>query len=247
MSFSLALSGGAARGAFHLGFLHYIEENRLDISVYSGSSIGAIIAVSHASGVSAKEQLDIFNSNTIKKALRFNYLKGGLLKVDSTHAVFDKLLPIRRLEELSKPVFVNAYDIKKRKLHYFSHGDTHALCMASSALVPLFKPVAYKHMSLIDGGLVDNVPVKPLLDFEYDIVSVDLLPGHGGILRKKFFAHWYRYVEFAKQNSDLYISTPKLKKLRMFTFSNLEEGFDMGYKEAKRAFENPLHVRAQTL
>ena len=59
---ALALGGGAARGAFHLGVLDFCEQNCIQIQAYSGSSIGAIISASHASGISAKEQLKIFNS-----------------------------------------------------------------------------------------------------------------------------------------------------------------------------------------
>lgn len=70
---ALALGGGAARGAFHLGVLHFLEKNQIDIKAYSGSSIGSIISASHASGISAKEQLKIFASNDLKKAIKFNY------------------------------------------------------------------------------------------------------------------------------------------------------------------------------
>lgn len=66
MKINLVLSGGAARGAFHLGFLHCMEEQGIEINAYSGSSIGAIIATSHASGVRAKEQLEIFKSKDVK-------------------------------------------------------------------------------------------------------------------------------------------------------------------------------------
>ena len=59
---ALALSGGVARGAFHLGVLDFCEQHNIDIKAYSGSSVGAIISASHASGVKAKEQLKIFSS-----------------------------------------------------------------------------------------------------------------------------------------------------------------------------------------
>ncbi len=52
---ALALGGGAARGAFHLGVLDFCEQHNIDIKAYSGSSIGAIISASHARGVRAKK------------------------------------------------------------------------------------------------------------------------------------------------------------------------------------------------
>lgn len=119
MNLALALGGGAARGAFHLGVLHYCEQNHININAYSGSSIGAIISVSHASGIKAKEQLKIFASKELRQALKFNYFRNGLLKIDPTNKIIEELIPIKNLEDIPKPIFVNAYDIKEKKLHYF--------------------------------------------------------------------------------------------------------------------------------
>ena len=159
---ALALGGGAARGAFHLGVLDFCEQHNIEIQAYSGSSIGAIISASHASGVKAKEQLKIFSSKEIRQALKFNYFRNGLLKIDTSNKIIKELLPIEKLENIPKPVWVNAYDLRKKELHYFNSGDTITLCIASSALVPIFKPVSYEGMYLIDGGLFDNIPIKPL-------------------------------------------------------------------------------------
>ncbi len=88
MKLALVLSGGAARGAFHLGVLAYLEDNNIEISAYSATSIGAIIACSHASGIKAREILEIFKSKEVKDTLKFNYLNKGLIKVDENHPVF---------------------------------------------------------------------------------------------------------------------------------------------------------------
>ena len=176
MNLALVLGGGAARGAFHLGVLHYCEVNNIEIQAFSGSSIGSIISCSHASGINAKEQLKIFSSKEIKEIFKFNYFKSGLLKIDSSKEIIKELLPISKIQDIPKPVFVNAYDLKKKELHYFNSGDTITLCMASSAIVPLFKPIKYNNMNLIDGGLFDNIPIKPLENKNYDILCVDLFP-----------------------------------------------------------------------
>lgn len=247
MKFGLVLGGGAARGAFHLGVLHYLEEQNIHIDTYSGSSIGAIIAVSHASGIRAKEQLKIFSSNEIKKTLKFNYFKNGLIKIDSNHHILNELLPIKKLEELPKKVFVNAYDTKKKELHYFDKGDSHPLCMASSALIPIFKPIVYNHMNLIDGGLFDNLPIKPLMDGKHQICTIDLLPRKILLskkrnfnpikkLKKRIFANWINNVNFSIQHSDIYITHQNILNFKMFTFKELNECFEFGYKEANKYF-----------
>lgn len=246
MNFALALGGGAARGAFHLGFLHFCEEKNIDIKAYSGSSIGSIISCSHASGISAKEQLKIFSSKDIRQALKFNYFRNGLLKIDTSNKIIKELLPITKIEDIPKPVFVNAYDLKKRELHTFSKGDTLTLCMASSALPPLLKPVKYNNMYLIDGGLFDNIPIKPLENKNYDIYSVDLFPKRYSnpilrlnpikIIKKKLFTQLYNNHKYTLKNTNYYIGSQDIRNFSLYTFNELDECFKLGFKEAQNHF-----------
>jgi len=246
MNLSLALGGGAARGAFHLGFLHYCEQNNIEIQAYSGSSIGSIISCSHASGVSAKEQLKIFSSKDIRQVLKFNYFKNGLLKIDNSNKIIKELLPISKIEDIPKPVFVNAYDLKKRELHYFNSGDTIALCMASSAIVPLFKPVKYKDMYLIDGGLFDNIPIKPLENKNYDIFAIDLFPKKYSnpllrlnpvkIIKRKLFTQLYTNYKYSLENTDYYLGSSHIRDFALYSFKEIEDCFNLGVKEAKKHF-----------
>lgn len=247
MKFALVLSGGAARGAYHLGMLHYLEEKGIHIDGYSGSSIGAIISASHASGISAKEQLKIFSSNDLKKVLKFNYFKNGLIRIDPNHKILNELLPISKLEDLPKKVYVNAYNTKKKELLYFDKGDTHSLCMASSALIPIFKPISYENMNLIDGGLFDNIPITPFLDGKHKIYSIDLMPRkiHNKtrnnfnpikLLKKRVFQERFKNIEHSKKYSNYYITSQELLHFKMFTFNELNDCFNFGYKEAQKHF-----------
>lgn len=246
MNLALALGGGAARGAFHLGVLHFCEENNIQIQAYSGSSIGSIISCSHASGISAKEQLKIFSSKDIRQALKFNYFRNGLLKIDTSNKIIKELLPISRIEDIPKPVFVNAYDVKEKKLHYFNSGDTINLCMASSAIIPLLKPVKHKNMYLIDGGLFDNIPIKPLENKNYDIYSVDLFPKKYSnpilrlnpikIIKKKLFTQLYENHKYSLKNTNYYLGSKHIRNFSLYTFSELDECFKLGFKEAQKHF-----------
>ncbi len=104
--FAVALGGGAAKGAFHLGILHFMEESHIEIDAYSGSSIGAIISASHASGVRAKEQLKIFSSQELKDILKFNYFRNSLIRIQREAKLLDHLLPIKQLEKIPKKYYV---------------------------------------------------------------------------------------------------------------------------------------------
>ena len=243
---ALALGGGAARGAFHLGVLDFCEQHNIEIKAYSGSSIGAIISVSHASGISAKEQLKIFSSADVKKALKFNYFKNGILKIDTNSKIIKELLPIEKLEDIPKPIWINAYDTKKRELHYFNKGDTVTLCIASSALIPIFKPVSYQGMYLIDGGLFDNIPIKPLEEKGYDIYAVDLFAKEHNHkvksfnpiknIKKKLFHQLHSNHKYSLEKTNYYLGSPHIRSFSLFTFNELEECFKLGFKEAQNHF-----------
>ncbi|MBP9490432.1 MAG: patatin-like phospholipase family protein [Aliarcobacter sp.] len=247
---ALALGGGVARGAFHLGFLDFCETHNIDIKAYSGSSIGAIISASHASGVKAKEQLKIFSSKEIRQALKFNYFRNGLLKIDSTNRLIGELLPIENIEDIPKPLWISAYDLKKKELHYFNSGNTLTLCMASSALVPVFKPISYKEMLLIDGGLFDNIPIKPLQNRGYDIYAIDLFAKSEEHKIKKFnpiksikkslFKQLHSNHKYSLENTNYYLGSPHIKNFSLFTFQELEECFKLGIKEAQNHFLDTL-------
>lgn len=243
---AVVLSGGAGRGGFHLGVLHFLEESNIEIKAYSGTSIGAIIAVSHASGVCAKEQMKIFSSKEAKQSVKFNFFKKGLLKINPDNKIINHLLPIKNLEHIKKEVFVNAYDIKEKKLHYFKSGNALNLCLASSALIPLFKPIKYENMQLIDGGYFDNLPISPLENKNYNILGVDLMPKKQRALKKptlirkikaKIFEQRIKNLKYSLNHFDYYLTNSQLHHINMYSFKYINESFNLGYKTAQKAFK----------
>lgn len=243
MELALVLSGGGAKGAFHLGALKFFEEENIKISAYSGTSIGSIISCSHASGVKAADILEIFKSKEIKKVIKFNYFKKALMKIDATQNIVKDLFPIQNIEDIKKPVFINAYDIKNKQMHYFSKGNIIDLCTASSALVPFFKPIKYHGMTLIDGGLIDNIPVKPFINQDYKILSIDVMPRYKKtdkinlnpikFIKKRIFKELHKNLNYSISHSDYYLTHLTLKQFRVLSFKNLDECYNLGYKQAQ--------------
>ncbi len=244
---ALVLSGGAARGTYHLGILAYLEDNKIKIHSYSGTSIGSIISCAHASGLKAREILEIFKSDEIKKVLKFNYFKKGLIRIDNKHSIIQKLLPIKKLENLPKKVIINAYDTNTKKVIYFEKGDIATLCTASSALIPIFKPIHYEGHNLIDGGFFDNLPIKPLQNKDYSICTIDVMPRRDKneskrgfnplkIFKKKLFKTRFDNALYSIQHTNIYITNYKLREKSMFTFKGLQDNFELGYKDASKYF-----------
>ena len=245
---TLALSGGAARGAYHLGVLQYIEENDIEVKAISATSIGAIIGASWLSGVSAKEQLAIFKSKEFKKIFRFNFFRKSIYKIDTDAKILDRLVLKRNIQDLEIPFFVTAVDLNSGQNIYFDSGDIKTLCFASSALVPIFAPVKYNGYRLADGGFIDHIPTQPLRSFPFEIVGVNLHPIYANETEESIFSYikrvlyisMYRDSYDAKLNCDIYITSKKLLKYSIFSFSHFDKLFELGYHDAKEKFSSKL-------
>lgn len=239
---SLALSGGAARGAFHVGVLAALERNGVEIGAVSGTSIGAVVAVSVGSCVSAFDMFRLFKSKAFRKAFEFNYFSKGLFRINERAAILKELAPIKRLEQMPIPTYVTCVDLHSGELVRFCEGDTVTLAVASSALIPVFRPIAYEKYLLIDGGFMDNLPVTPLLDFSYPIVSVNLFPLHVkgrrtrvSRIEQAIYLSILASSRHQINQSDLCISDPALNDFGLFTFRQLEACFELGYAKGNES------------
>lgn len=233
MKIALALSGGAGRGAFHLGVIAACEQNGVEIAAVSGTSIGAVIAVGVGSGVSAFDLIRLFQSQAFRKIFCFNWFYRGLFRIDEATSILKEIAPISRLEAMNIPTFVNCVDLHSGEIVRFQRGETIPLAIASAALIPLFRPIAYEDYLLVDGGFMDNLPVKPLLELSYPIVSVNLFPLHVTkeySFRRAIFLSILASSQEQIKQSDLCISTPELNDFGLFSFSELMRGFELGYR-----------------
>jgi len=238
---SLALSGGAARGAYHLGVLQFLDEQGIKVKAISATSIGSIIGASYASGVSPKEQLEIFKSKEFKDVFSMNLFKGSLLKIDYKLNIIQKLIPTKEITNLSIPLHVTAVDIQSGESVDLNSGDTAQICLASSALVPIFAPVKVNGRKLIDGGVIDHMPVESLKQYPYKILGVDLHPLYPqevnntlySNIKRTLFIGAYQTNTVSQNLCDIYISSANLKDYSLFSFKQLDELFKMGYMDAR--------------
>lgn len=249
LKISLALSGGAARGAFHLGVIAALERNNVEIAAVSGTSIGAVIAVSVGSGVSAFDMFRLFKSRAFRKVFQFNYFKKGILRINEKATILKEIAPIDRLEQMKIPTFVTCVDLPSGEIVRFNEGETIKLAIASSALIPIFRPIVYENYTLIDGGFMDNLPVEPLLGLSYPVVSVNLFPLNtqpkstifSGLERAIYLSILASSKQQIEQ-SDLCISDSSLDDFGLFTFKQLEACFELGYR---KGYESILTFMSQ--
>jgi len=242
LKIALALSGGAARGAFHLGVIAAMEKNDVEIAAISGTSIGAVVATGVGSGVSAFDMVRIVQTKTFQKAFGFNYFKNGLLCIDEKAAILKEISPISRLEQMKIPIFITCVDLLSGEIVRFSEGESIPLAIASSALIPIFRPISYENYLLIDGGFMDNLPISPLLEFPYPIVSVDLHPLHvkekhtrSSFIKRALFLSFIASSQSQIAKSDLYITDPTLSDFGLFTFGEIMRCFELGYRKGSES------------
>nr|WP_166263553.1 patatin-like phospholipase family protein [Marinobacter caseinilyticus] len=171
----LALGGGAAKGIAHIGVLKAFEEEGIRIHCISGTSVGALVASYHAFGRPVESILSIGSALNLSKILNFTLERGGLFSTDNIRDMIHRDLGNVRIEDADIPLAICATDIETGEQLVFQKGNLAEVVCASMAVPGLFVPVEVDGRILVDGGLVENVPISPLAAMGAGItVAVDL-------------------------------------------------------------------------
>ena len=163
MKIGLVLSGGGARGIAHLGVLKALVEKGIEISMISGCSAGAIVGAMFAAGYSPDHIFELVVSTNTLRAMRPSWSRGGLLHMNRAEEVYLKYIPHNSFERLKIPLTVNATDLYAGETVYFSKGELLKPVMASCSIPGLFEPVKVGERTLTDGGILNNMPIEPLV------------------------------------------------------------------------------------
>ena len=176
---SLVLGSGGARGLAHIGIIHELEERGFTIASIAGCSIGSLIGGIYAAGklaefedwVSAISKVDIVN------LLDIAWEKNGLVKGDKIMETLTELVGDLRIEDLDIPFTAVAADIANEKEVWLNHGPLFDAIRASISLPFFFTPVPYKNSFLIDGGVLNPVPIAPTFNDDTDFILAVNLSG----------------------------------------------------------------------
>jgi NTE family protein len=179
-SLGLALSGGGMRGMVHLGVLRALEENEVPIRFMAGASMGGLIAGAYAAGVPLDDLIDFGRKTGIIDVAAPDRTWRGLFCQKKLAKVLADLLGSDSLtfEDLAMPIAVTATDIETGELVILNHGPLIPALLASSALPLFFAPVRHQDRWLIDGGVLNNLPVDVVRHLGADRVIGVALPLH---------------------------------------------------------------------
>ncbi len=177
---SLVLGGGGAKGLTHIGVIRCLEERGYDIRYIAGSSIGALIGGVYAAGkldtyadwVSALERVDIV------RLLDWSFDGGALFKGEKIISVLKTLVGEYEIEALPIGYTAVATDLSSEgsgREVWLNKGPLFDAIRASIAVPMVFAPVQRDGQLLVDGSVVNPVPVAPTLNNRTDItIAVDL-------------------------------------------------------------------------
>jgi len=241
MNIGIALSGGGARGIAHLGMLKALEELGIKPQLIAGTSAGAIVGAFFAYGYSPGEILDIIGNTKLHRILRPSFNWKGLLTLEKTYSFFKTLLPADSFEALKLPLYVCATNLRSGRPAFFSSGELMRPVIASSAIPVLFSPVRIEDNYYIDGGVVNNLPVEPLIGHCDKIIGMHCNPvdehfaaeNMKNLVERTFLLAISRNVTERKRSCDVFLEPYELRKFGALEFSRIREIFDVGYEYAK--------------
>jgi NTE family protein len=244
-SIGLGLSGGGVRGISHLGVLKALNEAGIFPNQVSGSSAGAIVGAMYCQGYSPDEVLKIIIETNYFKLLRPAISWKGLFNLDSLAQLLKTYLPHNDFSALKTTLIVAATDIGKGEVVYFDSGKLIDPILASSCIPGMFEPILYDSRYLVDGGVLNNLPVEPLQGKCDLIIGVNCnhLPELGKVRNVKNLSERAVMMNLnfnvytRKGACDYFIEAPGLGKYGVFDLKKAPELFQAGYQQAMRVIE----------
>jgi NTE family protein len=243
----LVLSGGGARGFAHLGVLKALNDAGIYPDVISGTSAGALVGVLYADGYSPEKILKIMNSTSKLHYVRPTVPREGLLQISGIERILKENLRAKKFEDLKMPLFVTATDLNNGVAEYFSSGELLKPVIASASIPVLFNPVIINKIHYVDGGVLDNMPIKPIEGMCKLIIGSFVNPtGYEKtvtslvqIAERTFMLNMSKELDQKAKKFDIFIAPPELKNYKILDPEKAIEVFDIGYKATKSKLEDP--------
>lgn len=242
----LVLSGGGVRGFAHLGLLKLLDELQIKVSAISGVSAGAIFGALYAYG---KKPDEILNMVVEKNVSYFGFSsvlwrKEGFFSLDAVRKVLIENIPEDSFEALRIPLFINATDFLHNKTLFFSSGKLISRVIASSSVPVVFPPLMLDGNKLVDGGLLNNFPLEPLVGIcdkligshvnkLEDIDDINFKFSKAAMIERSYHMTVANSVYSKAHLCDIFIEPP-LDHFGLINMKHAVEIFEIGYNNAQK-------------
>lgn len=237
----LALGGGAVLGAAHIGVLRALDEFDVQVSCVAGTSIGAFIAAFFGFGKSWQEIQEIATDIDWLDVSRISLSQFGLLSNKKLGELIVEHIGEKTFKESEIPIAMVATDITSGERVVLDSGDVATAVMASTCIPGIFNPIEIENRLLVDGGIVENVPVHPLRDMGADFsigVALNAIHSHKKpeniieVLLNSFDFTIRTATKLQTSDADILIN-PDLSNFNMVDSDQAEALINKGYDEAK--------------
>jgi len=178
-SVALVLSSGGSKGLAHIGVINELEKQGFKITSISGSSIGSVYGGLHAMGKLHEytEWVKTLKPKSIWDLMDFTISTNGLLKGEKVFQKMKTFIPDMPIEDLNIPFAAVATDLLNEVDVVFDSGSYYEAIRASIAIPSVFTPVKFKDTILVDGGVLNPIPIEHVKRNKDDILVVVNLYG----------------------------------------------------------------------
>jgi predicted acylesterase/phospholipase RssA/CRP-like cAMP-binding protein len=255
-SLGLVLSGGGARGLAHIGVLEVLAERGLEIDRFGGCSMGAFVGALAASGATAEEVHDVCRDELVRRKPFADYTvpRVALIRAARAEAMLRRVFGQLAIEELRYDFFCVSADLLTAEVVVHRRGTVVRAVGASMSLPGLAPPVVDGDRLLVDGGVLDNLPIDVMAATgEGPIVAVDVMRriseehrASGGartqlpsivetLSRATALGSWH--LAGRSQAQAALVITPDLPSVGTFEWRRFDQIVDAGRVAARRALE----------
>lgn len=190
------MGGGGAKGGAHIGIMRVLEKYGIKLSFIAGASVGSIVGAAYALGLNSDQVLkgaEAFNSSKFTRVKNFNLFSDSLIKDKEINDAVYALLGDATFDDLKIPFIANAVDLESGEEILLRKGKLWEVARASAAIPFIFSPKFHDERFLVDGGLLNNVPV----DIIREHGNVDIIIGIelGGMTSRQYISAmiWEKY------------------------------------------------------
>lgn len=248
-SVGLALSGGGARGFAHTGVLEALEYAGFPVDYLAGTSMGAVIGSLYASGATVPEIWKFGRSaRELKIARDFKSIKllsllitNSLLTPTYINRFLEGRLGSLAFEDLKVPFACSAMDLRTGEKIMFTEGPLAVAVKASSNLPGIFAPVQYGHRYLVDGGVVDFVPVGAARRLGANWVLASVIENVSGSFPQNVLMSLLQVIDIrgsllalSAEKEAGFVIKPVVGDMTVADFERCEEAGEAGLAEASR-------------
>lgn len=246
MKIGIVLSGGGIRGIAHLGVLKALKNVGLTFSHISGTSAGAIAGAFVANGIDPWDAFKIFEETKLWKFVRPALGSLGLINIERTADLLTSVLKGQTFDSLDTPLTIAAVNFSQGKLVYFTEGSLIPAVLASSCIPGIFRPITINGNMYVDGGVLNNFPVEPLLG-KYDFIigsscnhlnPVDRITGITKLMARAGTMSVNHDMERKATLCDVLIEPKGLGDIHTFDMKQAETVYWLAYEETLKAIKN---------